>query len=141
MDVGSKKLAFSRMLTAFFNLVFVYALILMFFVPDLFKKYPMVFYFTFQVVAVAYYVVFVIFLYHYTSGLVGWVRDHRAFFSMLLWIGAYLLAFIGFYLYVHKEVALELFGGGLVLYLLKGISDSFTKWRKKKNSLPPQKSE
>ncbi len=90
------------------------------------------------IIGVIYYAILLTFTSHYMPLVQSWSKKNRELLQSGIWFSALILGFVLFYRYVNSEIALEILGGGVFLYILKKGVDSFNIWKGKKK---PKKKE
>ena len=85
----------------------------------------------FLLIGILYYLVFVVLISHYTILVRVWVKKNPELFYVIVFSSVYVLTFIVTFKFISKEIALQIFGAGLVVLLLNKLIEAFNDWRKK----------
>lgn len=114
------------------NLFFFLTIYFIISTPEIFNLYPKILTSLFTFVGLMYYIAFLILLAHYTPIIRRFTSDNKDLFYFIVWISVYIIGFYIFYKFISEDLALEIFGSGVVVYILYEAVKSFKRWKNKK---------
>ena len=115
------------------NILFFITIFLLLFQQNFYKTHPSLVIFFFMSVFVLYYLVIFILIAHYSTTIKTFAEKNSDLFYGLMWLSVFIVGFIIFYYSINQTVALEIFGGGVVMFILNKAIKSLRGWRNKKN--------